>query len=343
MSETGEMLIEAATRLLEKYFPVDAVRAGMSGTWQAEGWAAIVEMGLPLALVDEAAGGFGLPADEAMMLAQLAGRHALPLPLPETMLAERTLAAAGLPPAGGAASIATVPAEALSGDRLKGQAERVPWARNVDVLVVEAGDRILRLDRGQWHVVAEHENVAGLPRDTISFDCSATSAPRGDGPTLFEGGAAMRAMQIAGALERILEMTVEHVNNRVQFGKPLAKFQAIQQELARVADEAAASSAAAGFAAEAMTAGALDATLDIAVARIRTGEAVGIATRIAHQLHGAIGFTWEHALHTLTRSLWSWRDEFGGNAYWSRLAGDASLAAGADGYWPFITRIGAHA
>ncbi|EHN76869.1 acyl-CoA dehydrogenase, partial [Streptomyces coelicoflavus ZG0656] len=104
---------------------------------------------------------------------------------------------------------------------------------------------------------------------------------------------------MAGAHDRVLELTVDHVTTRVQFGRPLAKFQAIQQELAKLAGEVAAASAAADQAADAYVAGG-DITFAVAVARARIGEAASKASAIAHQLHGAIGFTREHVLHRYT-------------------------------------------
>jgi acyl-CoA dehydrogenase len=70
---------------------------------------------------------------------------------------------------------------------------------------------------------------------------------------------------------------------------------------------------------------------------VRLCEAAGKVAEIAHQVHGAIGFTHEHSLHRLTRHLWSWRDEFGNESHWPRELGCAVMAAGADALWPMIT------
>ena len=147
-------------------------------------------------------------------------------------------------------------------------------------------------------------------------------------------GAAMRTQQIAGALTRITEMTTQYAQDRVQFGRPLGKFQAVQQNLAVLAGQAAAAVAAADLAAEAVADGLK--LLPIAAAKARAGEAAGIAAAIAHQVHGAIGFTFEHNLHFLTRRLWSWRDEFGKDSVWHRLLA-ATWQAGADNVWAEIT------
>jgi alkylation response protein AidB-like acyl-CoA dehydrogenase len=124
----------------------------------------------------------------------------------------------------------------------------------------------------------------------------------------------------------------------VQFGRPIAKFQAIQQQLALLAEQAAAASVAVESAASAVAAARPSASLAIAAAKIRAGEAAGKVAEIAHQVHGAIGFTHEHSLHRLTRRLWSWRDEFGTESQWSLDLGKEVMAAGADALWPTITQ-----
>ncbi|MCK9542871.1 MAG: acyl-CoA/acyl-ACP dehydrogenase, partial [Novosphingobium sp.] len=316
----GTMLLEAAGRVFADLTDESAL---FTGEWPAHAWAAVEDMGLPLALVPEEAGGFGVATLDALALVRLSGFHALPLPLAETMVANRLLGEAGLPLAEGPAGFA------------RSQGERVPWGRYLAVLAVaDADGRIARV--GRPAISREGTNLAGQPRDGLETGTDgAPSAPRkGHDPLLW--GAAIRALQMAGALERVLQLTVAHVSERQQFGRPLSKFQAVQHELAKLGSEVAAASAAADMAAEAI-AGDSDARLAIAAARVRAGEAVGVATSIAQQLHGAIGFTREHVLHRFTTALWSWRDEYGGHGYWSQMLGTAALAAGGAGFWAFVT------
>ena len=124
----------------------------------------------------------------------------------------------------------------------------------------------------------------------------------------------------------------------MQFGRPIGRFQAVQQNLAVLAGQAAAATAAAEAGIEA-AAHDLNSPA-VAAAKIRTGEAAGIGAAIAHQVHGAIGFTQEHRLHYSTRRLWSWRDEFGNEAFWARRLGGKIAAAGADQLWRGITAMG---
>ena len=75
----------------------------------------------------------------------------------------------------------------------------------------------------------------------------------------------------------------------------------------------------------------------IAVAKTRVGEAATLACEIAHQVHGAIGFTQEYALQLSTRRLWSWREEFGADPEWAARVGSFICARGADQLWPTLT------
>lgn len=310
------MLADTAERL----FAAPDQAGAHDAAWSDARWSTIEESGLPLALVPEEAGGFGVPVEEALALIRQSGRHALPLPLAETIVANAALAAAGLPLAEGPAAL--VPTGT----------DRIAWGRNARTFVVERDGQLHRVT-GAATVATQGANLANLPRDAMTLGDGAAAAA--NGPGLLELGALARALQMAGALERVLELTVEHVSTRVQFGRPLSKFQAIQQELAKLAGEVAAASAAADHAASAYAEGA-DLAFAVAVARARIGGAASKANGIAHQLHGAIGFTREHALHRFTTSLWAWRDEFGTQRYWTLLLGKRALESGRDGFWPMV-------
>ncbi len=148
-----------------------------------------------------------------------------------------------------------------------------------------------------------------------------------------------RAVQMAAALERVLEWTVQYAGERQQFGRPLGKFQAIQMELAEMAGEVTAVTALTDAAVQALDHGSADFVLAAAAAKVRAGAAVEVVARLAHQVHGAIGFTQEHKLHHLTRRCWSWRDEAGSELVWSRALATGLLATGGDEFWPALTRV----
>jgi len=75
-----------------------------------------------------------------------------------------------------------------------------------------------------------------------------------------------------------------------------------------------------------------------ASATIGVGDAAGAGAAIAHQVHGAMGFTYEHTLHHSTRRLWGWREEFGNETLWAERLGRMVAAQGADALWPFVTQ-----
>jgi len=147
-----------------------------------------------------------------------------------------------------------------------------------------------------------------------------------------------RAVQLSAALQQVLAWTVQYAGERQQFGRPLAKFQAIQMELAEMAGEVTAVAALVDAAVQALDRGD-DVVLAAAAAKVRAGAAVEVVARLAHQVHGAIGFTQEYRLHHLTRRLWSWRDEAGNELHWSRVLGAGLLAGGPDALWPALTQV----
>jgi acyl-CoA dehydrogenase len=232
-----------------------------------------------------------------------------------------------------------------SNGNLSGSARAVPFARDAQHLAVLA-------TRDQQTFVAlinrcdcelrQHTNLAGDARDTVTLH---NITPEALAETLIQHdalmlvGATVRAMQMAGALQGILDLTVAYANERVAFEKPIGKFQAIQHSLAKLAGEAAAAIAAAGSAADAVNASAHfdDAVfLEVASAKIRVGEAVTTGAAIAHQVHGAIGFSREHVLHRYTQRLWAWRDDFGTESYWATRLGALIARNGADALWPML-------
>lgn len=156
-------------------------------------------------------------------------------------------------------------------------------------------------------------------------------------------GAFIRVAQAAGAMDAALAMSIDYVNTRQQFGKPLGKFQAVQQVLAIFATEAAAVNVAGAAAAVALDKAGGDANaalFEIASAKLRTNKAIGQATSIAHQVHGAIGFTQEYDLHKLTGPLLDWRSDFGNDAYWADVLGGIAAKLGGAGLWQEVTRRG---
>ena len=353
MDSTTDMLRETATKLFGEFCETKHLREAEKGVFQAAAWAAVEDAGLHRALVPEDFGGYGVDVADALSLLRVAGEFALPLPLAETMLASWLFAGARIEIPDGPLTIAPVTKDRLTltktagGWHLSGTVARIPWARDAAAIAVLAEydhhPYIALLPAGSFSV-SPGENLAHEPRDTVTVDADIeTAAPAAKGigfATLHAAGAAVRSLQIAGALTKMVDMTCQYAMDRVQFGRPIGKFQAVQQNLAVMAGHTAAAVAASDLAAEGVAAlekeGALR-VLPIAAAKARCGEAASVSAGIAHQAHGAIGFTYEHNLHFFTKRLWSWRDEFGNETEWNLLVGRHMTAAGADNLWAEIT------
>ena len=341
----SDPLADSAQRLFTQHVDNDVRRSAEGGQFPHPLWGAVVEAGFTLALRPEAAGGFGATILDAFRLLQVAAEHTAPIPLAETMLAGWLLAHAGLPVPDGVLSLAPVrPDDGLVLERragswhLAGTATRVPWGRDAAHLAVLAGSSIACVPTAGL-VITHDANLAGEPRDTVAFDLDLPDAAVRPADlewiSLRAAGAALRTAQIAGAISRALTLSVAYAQTRTQFGRPIGKFQAIQHNLAILAGQSAAAIAAADMAAEAFAADL--SPLLIGAAKARAGEAASVAAALAHQSHGAIGFTQEYDLHRATRRLWSWRDEFGDEAAWNIVVGRAALAAGPDALWPLLT------
>jgi acyl-CoA dehydrogenase len=225
---------------------------------------------------------------------------------------------------------------------VSGTATRVPWGRHAGHVVTVAdleGRPTVALAAATGARITEGANLAREPRDTLVFDgapvLTAAAAPGVTRETIRLHGAMARAAQMAGALDACLEHAVRYATERKQVGRPIGSYQAIQQNLAVLAGHVAAAGIAAESAFRAADRG--DARFEVAVAKVRVGEAAGIGAGIAHQTHGAIGFTYEHALHFATRRLWSWRAEFGSESAWARELGATIAARGADALWTDLT------
>jgi acyl-CoA dehydrogenase len=301
----------------------------------AELWAPVEEAGFPLLLVPEADGGFGGSWADAFAVIRLAGYHAVPLPVGEAIVSAWLLNRSGLEPGDGPVTFAPRADGTLADGRYTGALSSLPWGREAVTIAAILDGQLIRLNRADATVEPSH-NLADEPRDTLHFNAARVAHAPSDA-NLAELGALVRTAQIAGAMDAALAQSIAYANDRVQFGKPIGKFQALQQNLAVFAEEAAAVNCAgqAAFAAAGKYDGAAE--FEIAAAKLRANIAIGIGTSTAHQVHGAIGFTKEYSLHPLTRRLWSWRSEFGSDNHWSQKLGAQVIAAGADAFWPGLT------
>ena len=346
------LIVDTATRIFRDFCDPQTVNRAADDAWKAPAWAALEEAGLTLAWVPETQGGAGADLADGFAVLREAGRFAVALPLAETLLAGWLLARAGIASPKGAMTCGpTRDGERLTlvgNGTLNGALRAVPFAKSAKHLAVlarrEAGGSAVALIEAAQARVGEGTSIGGDPLNTLSFNgarpSSVKDAPAGlDEQAMLLMGAAARAMQMAGALEAILDLSVAYANERIAFERAIAKFQAVQHNLARLAGEVAVAIAAAGSAADAIAnTPAFDEAvfLEAASAKIRVGEAATEGAAIAHQVLGAIGFTKEHTLHRFTRRLWAWRDDFGNESFWAVKLGHLVAAKGADELWPML-------
>lgn len=300
-------------------------------------WARLSDLGLARLTGSESAGGSGAGWREAAALLTEAAGLAVSLPLAEhDLLAGWLLEEAGLPVDEALRTVAVLD-EA-------GFARAVPWASAASRIVVAwpAG--------GSWNVaelaasdvaIAPGRNLVGEPRDDVRVDVGALPGTSVDAAVIDQltvRAALARAIQVTGALERILELTLDHTTTRVQFGRSISKFQAVQHLVADIAAEVSLARSSVDAAVRAADSGDTGRLAFLtAVARSCTGHAASVTVRSGHQLHGAIGTTLEHELHRYTLAALSWRSEYGSTQSWDDRVAAYARGAGSAGLWPLIT------
>lgn len=347
MSELTNILEESVARLFSEQLDNAVLTTVEESGWPGELWDMVCELGLPTVLLDDDHGGMGGSWSDAYVVVRRCGYASVPLPIPEAIVANWLAAQHELELPDGPAGIipVTLSADAFSDDRYSGEIARIPWGRDAAYyLGITSAQELVVLGREGVDIECE-DNLGHDPRDDVTFSGSpvthraATTLPA---DALRWLCAMLRSAQIAGAGARCLEIGVEFAAQREQFGRPLSRFQAIQHHLAVMAGQLATVEAISAAAFHAMDTygigtGGRDAQFEIAAAKCRASDAVEPLTRIAHQVHGAIGFTYEYGLHFYTRRLWSWRAEIGGAGEWAEYLGRIAQAEGGENVWAYIT------
>jgi len=319
-----DMLLDQLGRLCADHVDRDVLADAERGKRPDTLLDAIEQFGLLDALTIPAPEG-GVPFDAAASVFALLGAYAIPLPVGETMIARCVLARAGLAIPNGLVGLVDL--------------DRTPTSLShgemTSYVVAALGERLcLFATQG-----VTKQRVGSISREArLAIDLSQTQPVAetdwpSDLPNALTLGAMLRASQIAGGLGRALAMSVDFARTREQFGRPIGRFQAVQQLLAKLAAEAAAARSAADGAWFALENGRLG--WAAAVAKITAGDAARTGAAIAHQVHGAIGFTDEYMLHYQTRRLWEWRLDFGSDVFWAERLGRAARGHSA-GIWNFI-------
>jgi acyl-CoA dehydrogenase len=347
MSGDLKALDEVVTTILGDYCTPAQLTAA-EGLLDRSLWQTLDEAGLLAVGVPEWAGGSGGALAETAVIARRVGEYAAVAPVTEPALGGWLLSAGGLKLPAGILTVGTgnVSARRLDGGwQVRGVMRRVAYARDSDVVVgvAKSADGLCAFAVPTVETaMTAGENLAREPRDVVAVDT--TLAPDRAAPVaaavaeeLLLRGALVRALMLVGAAERALALTCEYASVRRQFGRPIGAFQAVQHQVATLACEVAAAQAATQAAVRACERGFSRpaATVAVAAAKVRTAQAAGTVSAIAHQVHGAIGMTHEYVLRFTTSRLWSWRDEWGTETMWAeKLA--RCVTAGTDGTWQAI-------
>ena len=313
------LLIDGARRLFRERCTYEVVQAAEADGWSPTVWSAVADAGYE-SLAE-------MPLADGLAVLTVAGEHAAPVPLAETLLAGWLVDE----PLSGPVSVAPASDLRLHDDRVSGTAARVPWGRAVDRIVAVIEGQAVVLAAASATRIERHVNLAGEPRDTLLFDHAELQDARPARCEIAERGALTRAALMAGALTAMARMTVNYAGERRQFGRPIAAFQAVQGHLVGIAQETSLVNAAIDGAARAPCA------FEIAAAKALASRAALAATRAAHQVHGAMGMTQEYRLHHFSRRLWAWRNEYGDEQHWAARLGRAVAAGGADRLYPALT------
>jgi acyl-CoA dehydrogenase len=211
----------------------------------------------------------------------------------------------------------------------------VPYANGASWVLVGLPGRSVLLS------VAASERTNAAPRtsaatlywrEEIASRAQAVDAPAADFLNL---QACLLAAEMAGAMLKILRMTLQYANERAQFGRSIGKFQAIQHQISVMAENTALARTAARFGCSSHT--HLPHADAAAIAKSLTSEAAVSIAAIAHAVHGAIGITEEYDLQLYTRRLHEWRRIAGSESYWNERIG-AALIAGSAPVLDFVRR-----
>ncbi len=345
MMNIATQLADVTGRLLQARVTPDLLRYAEAGNWPTDLWNEIAELGIANALVPAESDGHGLCWQDIAPTLMALGYHACPLPIGEDAIVQAAIARAGLPPVDGISTLPVRQEKPISrrgNGTVSGALHGVPWAEVATHVAFEADDGE---NSELFHVAlaglaqGPHSYVSRTPHSDVTVQRSVSGAPTRRGALALDG-AMLRALQLVGALKRTLKECVDYANTRVQFGKPIGRFQSMQQLIAALGNEVAAANAATAAAAAALDRkGTAD--LAVAVAKARSSAAAGRAAAIVHEVHAAIGVTEAYHLHFVTRRLWQWRDDFGSEFVWHDIIGKAARRKGAEGLWRFLVAASA--
>lgn len=308
VTDEAAALRDAAASLLSGEVTPEVVRAGWPGGDVAlvdAAWRKLAGVGVIGTLVSEDAGGLGLDENCLVPLLVELGRSGLPVPAVETIAVAAPLLVDDprLP--------AVLAGELTVAARLDGS-ELVPFGARAGLVVLRDGDALRAYEPGELTL----EPVPTVDGSRAMARVTGRRGPgrelAGDAETAWRRGVLGTSALLVGLSRRMLELTVEYVKGREQYGVAIGSFQAIKHMLANalVAVEFAAPVAlAAGWS---QASGAPDAADRTSAAKVLASDAARLVARTAIQCHGAMGYTTEYDLHLFAKRAWalapSWGD-----------------------------------
>ncbi|MFT5208557.1 MAG: acyl-CoA dehydrogenase [Flavobacterium sp.] len=343
MNEDQILMVDTTKRILNDHCAKEVVDAAESGTWASSLWEAFESAGLSLANIPESLNGSGGQFSDSLLILREAAKFAAPIPLADTLIASTLLAELNVQVPKGPIGLGTGEVNFIEDPNsihISGRLDGLAYGNECDHWLLVNQNQICLIDRQSASNMVDiqtHSNIAGEPYVNVLFNKNVAKARLFAYPNAMERvqqlGAITRVQLMSGAMSSILELTVQYALEREQFGRPIAQFQAIQQQLAVLAGEVSACQRAADT--------LLDASgvFNIAISKSRLGDAVAPVCEIAHQVHGAMGYTREHPLNLRSRRLWVWRDEYGEEVYWQHRLGSDLCMSGADSLWDRICDV----
>jgi len=307
-------LFDAMDRLLKDIYAPELARRLVHDRQEIEHiWEQIHSSGFLDLMVSEADGGAGLGWPQAWEVLFAVGRHALPFPLGQTMWARSQDGPIAQSVSGGQAVAISGFGRIDSQGRVR--ASGVAGATLADFVLVQVGREVF----GAAAQNVEIEPVADMASfdGNVSFTAGAPLAELPEG-LLSEVLAVILSIQLAGCADRVLQMTLDYAGTRVQFGKPIGRFQALQQQISEMAEHVMAMRMASQMAVQ-QDHGSF--AMRAAMAKLQTSMVAAQVARVAHAVHGAIGVTWAFDLQIYTRKLYEWARLGAGQGYWSSQLG----------------------
>ena len=331
LSDDQRALRDAARDLLAEHATTERVRASLGTGIDRDLWSALASQGWLAVEVDGSGGGLGLGFVEVALLAEAIGRHVAPAPFLSTVLARDAVARAA---ADGVAGATEWVERLATGDAIGA----VGWSGE---LVVDApiADVIVLADAEAVRLVTPATAPATEPAmdETRSVGWVRETGVAIGGPAdaqrLFDRASAGYAAEMLGASERMLEVSVEYAKVREQFGRPIGSFQAIKHRLADALVDVEGMRSSAWYAGWSVSVEDPGRSLAASTAKAWCADASGRVMDSALQVHGGIGFTWEHDLHLYLKRAQLDQHVFGtAPAHRERLASllEQRLAAGED-------------